>query len=195
MKIRSPLLALSVLALGFASVASGSVETYAIDPAHSSVGFSVRHVFSPVPGSFTQFSGELTVDRDNLENSAVNAVIEVGSVTTANKQRDTDLKTPDFFDAVKFGTITFKSKSWKKSGDSTYDVTGDLTIKDVTKEVVLKVTSLGFGPGMTGKPVSGWSASTTIDRTDYGVTGPAMLGKAVGNEVTITISVEADLKS
>jgi polyisoprenoid-binding protein YceI len=65
----------------------------------------------------------------------------------------------------------------------------------VTKEVVLKVTSLGFGPGMTGKPVSGWSATTTIDRTDYGVMGPAMLGKAVGNEVTISISIEADLKS
>jgi len=194
MKIASKFLALSAFTLGLASAASAAVETYNIDPAHSSVGFSIRHVFSQVPGSFTQFRGTVTVDRDNLENSQVEAVIQVGSVNTAVAQRDTHLKSPDFFDAVKFGTITFKSKAWKKTGDDTYDVTGDLTIKDVTKEVVLKVTSLGFGPGMTGKPVSGWSATTTINRNDFGVTGPAMLGKAVGNDVTITISVEADLK-
>jgi polyisoprenoid-binding protein YceI len=194
MKISSQLVALSALALGFVSAASAAVETYDIDPAHSSVGFSIRHVFSQVPGSFTQFSGTVTVDRDNLEKSQVEAVIQVGSVNTAVDKRDTHLKSPDFFDAVKFGTITFKSKSWKKTGDDTYDVTGDLTIKDVTKEVVLKVTSLGFGPGMTGKPVSGWSATGTINRNDFGVTGPAVLGKAVGDEVKISISVEADLK-
>jgi polyisoprenoid-binding protein YceI len=195
MKLPSKLLAFSVLALGLVSAASAAVETYAIDPVHSSVGFTIRHVFSQLPGSFSQFSGVLTVDRDNLENSSAEAVIQVGSITTANAQRDHHLKTPDFFDAAKFGTITFKSKSWKKTGEDTYDVTGDLTIRDVTKEVVLKVTSLGFGPGMTGKPVSGWSATTTIDRTAYGVMGPAMLGKAVGNDVTISISIEADLKS
>jgi polyisoprenoid-binding protein YceI len=194
MKISSKFLALSILALGLVSAASAAVETYDIDPAHSSVGFSIRHIFSQVPGSFTQFTGSVTVDRDNLEKSQVEAVIQVGSITTAVEKRDTHLKSPDFFDAVKFGTITFKSKAWKKTGDDTYDVTGDLTIKDVTKEVVLKVTSLGFGPGMTGKPVSGWSATTTINRNDFGITGPAMLGKAVGNEVAITISVEADLR-
>jgi len=194
MKISSKFLALSAFALGFVSAASAAVETYDIDPAHSSVGFSIRHVFSQVPGSFSQFTGTVIVDRDNLEKSQVDAVIQVGSITTAVEKRDTHLKSPDFFDAVKFGTITFKSKGWKKTGDDTYDVTGDLTIKDVTKEVVLKVTSLGFGPGMTGKPVSGWSATTTINRNDFGVTGPAMLGKAVGNDVTITIAVEADLK-
>jgi polyisoprenoid-binding protein YceI len=194
MKISSKLLVLSALALGFVSAASAAVETYAIDPAHSSVGFSIRHVFSQVPGAFTQFAGTLTIDRDNLENSKVEAVIQVGSVSTANEKRDAHLKTPDFFDAAKFGTITFTSKSWKKTGENTYDVTGDLTIKDVTKEVVLKVTSLGFGPGMTGKPVSGWSATTILNRSDFGVNGPAMLGKAVGNEVTVSISIEADLK-
>jgi polyisoprenoid-binding protein YceI len=194
MKIHSKLLALAGLALGFVSAASAAVETYVIDPAHSSVAFSIRHVFSPVPGSFTQFNGGLTIDRDNLENSQVAAVIEVGSVTTANEKRDHHLNTPDFFDSAKFGTITFKSTAWKKTGDDTYDVTGDLTIKDVTKSVVLKVTSLGFGPGMTGKPVSGWSATTTINRRDFGVNGPAMLGKAVGDDVAISISIEADLK-
>jgi len=195
MKISSKLLALCALAIGFVSAASAAVETYVIDPVHSSVGFTIRHVFTQLPGSFTKFSGVLTVDRDNLENSSVQAVIQVGSISTASDRRDTHLKSPDFFDAAKFATITFQSKSWKKTGDDTYDVTGDLTIKDVTKEVVLKVTSLGFGPGMSGKPVSGWSATTTINRTDFGVNGPAMLGKAVGNDVAISISVEADIKN
>jgi len=194
MKIHSKILAFVALASGFAGVAAAAVETYAIDPVHSSVGFSIRHVFSKVPGSFTQFHGTLVIDRSNLENSEVQAVIDVGSVTTANEKRDHHLKSPDFFDAAKFATISFTSKSWKKTGDNTYDVTGNLTIRDVTKEVVLKVTSLGFGPGMTGAPVSGWEASTTLNRTDYGVDGPAMLGKAVGDEVTVSISVEADLK-
>jgi len=194
MKISSKFLALAALASCLACAASAAVETYVIDPVHSSVGFSIRHIFSKVPGSFTKFSGTLAIDRDNLENSKVGAVIEVGSVTTANDKRDAHLKSDAFFDAAKFATITFTSKSWKKTGDNTYDVTGDLTIKDVTKEVVLKVTSLGFGPGMSGAPVSGWEAEVTLDRTDYGVIGPAMLGKAVGNDVAISISVEADLK-
>jgi polyisoprenoid-binding protein YceI len=90
--------------------------------------------------------------------------------------------------------MTFKSKAWKKTGDDTFDVTGDLTIKDVTKEVVLKVKSLGFGPGMQGAMLSGWEASTTITKADFGVSGPAMLGKALGEDVTVTIGVEADLK-
>jgi polyisoprenoid-binding protein YceI len=194
MKITSKILALAALASGLACAASAAVETYAIDPVHSSVGFSIRHIFSKVPGSFTKFSGTIVVDRDNLENSKVSAVIEVGSINTASDKRDSDLKAPSFFDAAKYATITFTSKSWKKTGDSTYDVTGDLTIKDVTKEVVLKVSSLGFGPGMMGKPVSGWEADVTLDRNDYGVTGPSMLGKALGNDVAVSISVEADLK-
>jgi polyisoprenoid-binding protein YceI len=147
-----------------------------------------------VPGRFTQFSGTITVDRDNLENSSVEAVIEVGSVSTYNDKRDAHLKTPDFFDAAKFGTITFKSKSWKKTGDGTFDVTGDLTIRGVTKEVVLKVDLLGFGPGMMGAQLSGWDASVTLNREDFGVNGPAYLGKALGSDVGVSITVEADLK-
>ena len=149
---------------------------------------------SKVPGRFTQFSGTITVDRDNLENSSVDAVIEVGSLNTFNDHRDADLKSPGYFDATKFGTITFKSSSWKKTGDSTFDVTGNLTIKGVTKEVVLKVNLLGFGPGMRGAQLSGWEASTTIARRDFGVDGPAMMVKALGDEVAISISIEADLK-
>jgi len=192
MKLTSRILALATLATALVSTASAAVETYNIDPVHSSIGFTIRHIVSHVPGQFTSFSGTLVVDRDHLENSTVQATIEVGSVSTNNEKRNGHLKSPDFFDVAKFPTITFKSSSWKKTGESTFDVTGNLTIKDVTKEVVLKVTLLGFAPGMMGGQVSGWEATTTINRSDFGVIGPAMLGKAIGEEVAVTISVEAD---
>ena len=194
MKLHSKFLSLAVLATGVASVASAAVENYTIDPVHSSVAFSIRHFVSKVPGSFTKFAGTVTVDRDNLANSSVEATIDVGSVSTASDARDKHLKSPDFFDAAKFATIAFKSKAWKATGESTFDVTGDLTIHGVTKEVVLKVTSLGFGSGMQGAQLSGWEAVTTIKKSDFGVTGPAMLSAAVGDDVAITIGIEADLK-
>ena len=194
MKLTSKILALAAVAAGLVSAAPAAVETYTIDPVHSSVGFSVRHILTKVPGSFTQFSGAITVDRDNLENSSVEAVIDVGSVSTRNDKRDAHLKSPDFFDAAKFGTITFKSTSWKKTGDATFDVTGNLTMHGVTKEVVLKVDLLGFGPGMMGAQLSGWDASVTLNREDFGVNGPAMLGKALGTDVLVSINIEADLK-
>jgi polyisoprenoid-binding protein YceI len=180
--------------LGFTSAALATVETYKIDPVHSSVNFSIRHFVGKVQGRFTKCGGTITVDRDNLENSSVEASIDVTSVNTENDKRDAHLKTPDFFDAAKFSTITFKSKSWKKTGDTTYDVTGDLTIKDATKSVVLHVTSLGFGPGMKGAQLSGWEATTTLNKADFGVNGPAILGTALGDEVAVTIDVEADLQ-
>ena len=193
MKLSSKLLALFISASALVSVASAATETYTIDPVHSSVEFSISHMIGRVKGSFTSFSGTIVVDRANLEASTAEATIQIASVDTHNEKRDAHLKSPDFFDAAKFPTMKFKSKSWKKTGDNTYDVTGDLTIKDVTKEVVLKVTSNGFGPGMMGGQISGWDISTTLNRNDFGVNGPAMLGKAVGSEVTISIEVEADL--
>src|SRR5579885_3905809 len=184
----------AALALGLLHTASAAVETYTIDPVHSSVAFKIRHFVSKVPGSFTKFSGTVTVDRDNLEKSSVEATIDVGSVNTASDARDKHLKSPDFFDVEKFATMTFKSKAWKKTGEDTFDVTGDLTIHGVTKEVVLKVTSLGFTEGMQGKMLSGWEASTTLKKSDFGVNGPAMLAKAVGDDVAVSISIEAGMK-
>jgi polyisoprenoid-binding protein YceI len=103
------------------------------------------------------------------------------------------LKSPDFFDFAKYTTMTFKSKSWKKTGADTFDVTGDLTIKDVTKEVVLKVSALGFAPGRKpGTSVSGWEATTTIKKAEFGLGGPAFLGKMLGDDVAVTIGVEAN---
>ena len=181
--------------LGLLASARADVETYSIDPVHSSAGFSVRHMLSKFTSSFTKTTGTITVDRANLENSSVDAAVEVASVSTANPDRDKHLQTPDFFDAAKFPAMTFKSKAWKKTGENTFDVTGDLTIKGVTKEVVLKVTSLGFGPGMRpGSQLSGWEATTVIKKSDFGVNGPAMMGKVLGDDVTVDLSIEAGLK-
>ena len=194
MKLIHKTLTLAAFATGLVSVASAAVETYAIDPVHSSVTFSVRHFLTRVPGHFAKFTGTITVDRDNLENSSVVATIDVGSVSTDNEKRDNHLKSPDFFDAAKFDSIAFKSTSWKKTGEGTFDVAGDLTIHGVTKPVVLKVDLLGFGPGMMGAQLSGWDASVTLNRRDFGVNGPAMLGKALGDDVGVSITIEADLK-
>ncbi len=188
------LLFVSSLALGLLVPARAAVETYNIDPVHSSVGFSIRHVFSKIPGSFTKFSGTLVVDRADLEKSSVEAVIEIKSLDTRSAKRDADVQGADYFDSAKHPTITFKSTSWKKTGADTYDVTGNLTIKGVTKPVVLQAKLLGFGPGLMGAYVSGWEVTTTLKRHDFGVNGPAWLGTAIGEEVAVTIGIEADLK-
>jgi len=191
MKLHSRLLALAALSAGLLSVASAAPETYTIDKVHSSVGFSIRHFVAKVPGTFTDFAGTITVDRDDVEKSSVEATIKTTSVNTANQRRDDHLRNPDFFDAAKFPEMKFKSTAWKKTGNDTYDVTGDLTIKDVTKSVVLKTTLLGFGPGGQGRQLSGWEATTTINKAEFNMKDPAMLDAALGDDVTITINIEA----
>lgn len=194
MKLTSYLAVISGVLLAAGNTASAAVETYAIDPVHSSVGFTIRHFVSKVPGKFTAVNGTITVDRDNLEKSSVEATIDVGSVSTSNEKRDADLKSPNFFDVANFATSTFKSTSWKKTGEDTFDVTGDLTLHGVTKPVVLHVTLLAFGPGPRGQ-ASGWEATTKFKKSDFGINGPAMLAKALGDEVTINITIEAGKKA
>ncbi|MDR3455975.1 MAG: YceI family protein [Verrucomicrobiae bacterium] len=178
------------LALTSLSSARAAIETYNIDPVHTWVGFSVAHFFTKVPGYFSKVKGTIVVDRDHLENSTVETVIEVASITTNTKMRDDDLRSTNFFAAAQFPSMTFKSEAWKSTGDKTYDVTGRLTMKNISKEVVLKVTSLGFGPGMKGAAISGWEAALTLDRRDFGITADQ---GAVGNNVDVVINVEADL--
>ena len=191
---RSLLLATATLALGLAPAISTAAETYVIDASHSSVGFSIRHFVSKVPGKFNQFAGAIVFDRANPAASSVEATIQIASIDTANQRRDDHLRNPDFFDVTKFPTMTFKSTAWKKTGENTHDVTGQLTLKGVTKEVTLKVTALGFGPGMGGAQLSGWEATTTIDKKQFNMPDPAMLDAALGDDVTITINIEAGMK-
>lgn len=194
MKTRFHFLAAAALVAGLVSPLSAAVEAYKIDSTHSTIQYSLRHLVSKFTGSFSTVAGTITVDRDNLEKSKVEATIDVGSVNTADEKRNTHLKSPDFFDVAKFPSMKFVSTSWKKTGEDTYDVTGNLTIKDVTKPVVLKTKVLGFGEGMGGTQVSGWEVTGAIKKSEFGLAGPAMLGKVLGDDVTINIAVEAGFK-
>jgi polyisoprenoid-binding protein YceI len=187
------LLALLATFALFAS-AQAEVQSYKIDSVHSSLGFNIRHLVSKFSGSFTKISGTVNYDAAAPELSSVEATIAINSVNTADEKRNSHLLSADFFDVAKFPTATFKSKAWKKTGENTFEVTGDLTIKDVTKPVTLQATLLGTGPGMGGATVIGWEVTTKLNKADYGVSGPAMLGKVLGDEVAITISIEAGHK-
>src|ERR1035441_274393 len=107
------------LALASLSSAQAAVETYDIDPVHTWVGFTIAHFFTKVPGYFSKVKGTIVVDRDHLENSTVEAVIEVASITTNTKMRDDDLRSTNFFATAQFPSMTFKSKSWKSTGADT----------------------------------------------------------------------------
>lgn len=183
---------LTVLALALTSRAE--LETYKIDSVHSSVGFSLRHLVSKFSSNFTKVSGTIAYDAAAPEKSSVEATVEIASVNTANEKRNAHILSADFFDAPKFPSASFKSTVWKKTGADTFDVSGDLTIKDVTKPVVLKVVLIGSGPGMGGATLSGWEATLTIKKSEFGVAGPAMLSKALGDDVALTINIEAGYK-
>ncbi len=187
MKSSTKLALFAALALGFSGLANAA-DTWKIDSAHSSVGFNIRHAFTKIPGGFTKFDGTIIFDAANPAASSAEAKIEVNSINTNEQKRDAHLQKDDFFSAPKFPTITFKSKSWKKTGPETYDVVGDLTIKDVTKEVVLATKFLGTGPGPRGATLAGFEGATKIDRRDFGITYGQGL---VGNDVEIVINVEA----
>jgi polyisoprenoid-binding protein YceI len=174
-----------------------AADTYVFDKAHSTLGFQVRHLFSTVPGKFDDFTGTITYDEANPENSSVEVTIKTASVDTGVKMRDDDLRSPNFFDAAKYPEITFKSKSVKMNGNNTAEVTGDLTMHGVTKETVLKVELTGKGAGMKpGSIVSGWNAETALKRTDYGLTWNKVIEgtQVVGDDVKIDLNVEADKK-
>ncbi len=181
------LLLIAIVSLG-SGTAESALETYEIDNAHSGINFKVRHFFTRVPGNFADFKGTIKVDRDNIENSETEAVITIASVDTNNAKRDKHLQNEDFFLVTEYPSMRFKSTKWETTGEKTYAVTGNLTIKDITKEVVMNVTLLGFGKGSRDSYISGWEAVTKIDRTDFGIT----YGQGVvGNEVEIEIYVEA----
>ena len=177
-------------------VMSAQATQWKIDPMHSEADFAIKHMaISTVHGSFHGLSGVVTFDPANLAKSSVEATIPVDTVDTGVVPRDNDLKSPRFFDAAQFPTMTFKSTSVHKAGDH-YDVTGDLTLHGVTKPVVLKLEEPGKEEiGMDKKSVHrGFTATTTINRQDFGLTfnGTLSSGDAVlSDEVKIEIDIDA----
>ena len=186
--------AIAVAALVLAA-SSLFAETFVVDKAHSEATFQVRHMMSKVSGRFKDFSGRINIDRAKPAASSVEFNIKTASIDTGDADRDKHLQTADFFDAAKNPEITFKSTSIAATKKKDlYDVTGDLTMRGVTKHVTIPVEFNGFGKDPWGNERAGFSLTTTVNRKDYGINWNKALdngGFLVGDEVTINVNLEA----
>ena len=169
-----------------------SAGTWAIDPVHSSISFSVRHLMvSKVRGRFENFSGAIVVAEDGTP--AVTAEIAVDSINTNNEQRDAHIKSADYFEVEKYPNATFRSTNVRSEGDK-YVLDGDFTLKGVTKPVSLDLEFNGVNPGMGHGEVAGFEASVVLNRKDFGIDVDMPLetgGTVVGEKITITLDIEA----
>lgn len=186
-----------VVALGAAGAARAT--TYAVDAAHTSVNFRVKHLFTYVDGRFSRFEGTLTFDPEAPGETSVSGTIQAASIDTNVEKRDAHLRSADFFDVERYPTIGFKSTKVtdvdREAG--TAHLHGDLTIKDVTKPVVLDAKFLGAATDPWGNAKAGFSGTTTIDRKEFGLSWNQALeagGVLVGEQVEIRIDVEADVE-
>ena len=171
-----------------------AAQTYAIDKMHSEVTFQVRHLLTKVRGRFTEFAGTVVLDPERPEQSAASLTIEASSVDTGTPDRDTHLRSDDFFAVGTYPTLTFTSSRVVKTGDDTYDVIGTLTIRGVAKEITMPATYLGTAKDPWGNVRAGFEASLTLNRKDFGLTWNAALetgGFLVGDEVRINLSIQA----
>ncbi|HXQ22521.1 MAG TPA: YceI family protein [Candidatus Acidoferrales bacterium] len=190
---RSMLVVTVGLVVGIPAFAGAS--TWDVDSAHSSAEFAVRHLMvSTVRGTLGKVTGTLNLDEQDVTKSSVEATVDATTIDTREPKRDGHLKSPDFFDVAKYPTITFKSKKVTVAADKKYQVTGDLTLHGVTKEVVLDVegSPVGFKDPM-GNVKLGGVAHTKLNRQDFGIKWNKALdggGVVVGDDVDVTIDVE-----
>ena len=165
-----------------------------IDPSHSTIEFSVKHMmFTTVRGQFKTFSGDLTIDPANPAQSYAEGSIDVASITTGEEQRDAHLRSGDFFDMEKYPQMSFRSSRIESLGGSMYKVYGQMTIKDVTREVVFDVTDEGQGQDPWGNQRRGISAETKLNRKDFGLTWNVALetgGWLVGDEIKVSVELQ-----
>ena len=175
-----------------------AVQTYAIDASHSQVSFTVRHLgFSKVRGRFTGFEGVVHLDPGDLESLEATATVQTGTITTGDEKRDTHLRSPDFFAAEQFPTMTFRSDGVTEIVGDTFKLAGELTIRETTKRVVLDATYLGEAPDPWGGSRAAFEAKGTIDRTEFGLVWNQVLeasGVLVSEEVNIELEVQAVLQ-
>lgn len=173
--------------------------TWALDPAHTLVEFSVKHMMiATVKGRFTGIEGAVEGDLPDLTTARVEASVDATSVDTREAQRDQHLRSADFFDVEKFPKLTFQSTKVEAADGDDYKLTGDLTIHGVTRQVVLDVTFEGMGKDPWGNERAGFSAKGTVSRKDFGLVWNAMLetgGVLVGDQVKIAIEAEAIKKA
>ncbi|MCG2590309.1 YceI family protein [Rhodohalobacter sulfatireducens] len=190
------LFAILMLAASQAFATDGNsilVDEWNIDTAHSNINFTITHFFTPVDGSFEEYSSEINFDPSDLENSSINVTIPVSSINTENERRDNHLKSEDFFNASEWPNIQFESNEIEQTGDNQFVAHGELTIRDVTREFELPFELLGVmdHPMQEGKKVAGITASAQLNRTDYGVgVGDWAATAVVGDEVNIQLNLE-----
>jgi polyisoprenoid-binding protein YceI len=167
---------------------------WVIDPTHSKVGFKVKHLMiSNVQGNFKEFDGAVATEGDNFSTAQISFSLNSASIDTEMTDRDAHLKSPDFFDAEKYPTINFSGKELKDLGDDLYELTGDLTIKDVTKPVTLSVEYGGIMADPWGNVKAGFSITGKINRKSFGLNWNAALeagGVLVGEDVKISGDIE-----
>ena len=198
MRLLAPLLALSLAAAAMTSPATAAPVPLTIDVDHSNVGFSVRHLYVRVQGRFKSFEGTIAYDESHPEASTVQATIRAASIDTNLEARDKDLRSPRFFDADKFPTLTFSSASVTKTDGAKLTVAGTLTMHGVSKDVPLDVEFLGKGKDPWGNVRYAFRATTTVNRKDFGMRWNEALetgGILVGDDVEITLDIDAIAKS
>ncbi len=167
--------------------------TWAIDPAHSTVEFTVRHLVSRVRGHFQEFAGHIVGDPENLMGAQAEFSAQVASVNTNQPQRDEHLRTSDFFDAEHYPTLTFKSSRIEKKDATTYTVWGDFTLRGVTKEIPVTVEFLGISKDPWGGTRAGFEATARVNRKDFGVNWNQVLeagSMMVGDMVDLHVGLE-----
>src|SRR3954469_6719917 len=171
------------------------VGTWAIDPVHSEVGFTVRHMMvSKVRGKFTEFSGDIVTAENPLE-SSVTATVDLSSIDTGNADRDNHIRSADFFDVDSHKTMTFRSTGIRADGDDYY-LDGEISLRGVTKPITLRLELGGFGPDPYGGTRAGFTALGELKRSDFGVNFNAVLetgGAVVGDKVQLVLEIEAVL--
>ncbi len=168
--------------------------SFAVDKTHSEAVFQIRHFVTKVRGRFTDFSGTVQFDEANIEQSKVSLTINVASIDTGTADRDTHLKSDDFFSVDKFPTLTFVSSRVVKKNAEDFEVVGTFTIRDVSKEITVPVTFLGLAKDPWGNMRAGFEGEITVNRKDYGLTWNAALetgGFLVGDDVKISVSLQA----
>ena len=170
------------------------MATWTIDTAHSEVAFKVKHlVVSTASGKFTTFEGVLEAEKEDFTDAKVTFSADIDSIHTGNEQRDGHLKSADFFDAESFPKLTFTSTSIEKKGDADYTITGDLTLKGVTKQVVVNAEFGGIEKSLYGQIVAGFEVTAKINRQDFGLTWSAVTeagGLVVANDVKLVANIE-----
>jgi len=190
--MKTPALILAA-ALAVASPAVAA-EDYAVDASHADVTFQIRHLVSQVTGRFNDFEGAIRIDRHAPEASSVTFTIQTASIDTSNDKRDEHLRAPDFFDAATHPTIAFESTAVREVGDGRYEVTGDFTMRGVTRSITLPVEVVGEMKDPWGNHRMGFQISSTLNRKDFGITYNKVLdqgGLMLGDDVKVSINLEA----